>query len=157
MDELRSLLLWVHIALALVGLGPTFSFPIWTAQARKAGPEQFPYTLRVLHTLITRMVAPLAILLLLSGIGLILVAQWDLLANEWLWIALILYTLNLAMNLGVGLPNLNTVLGILSSGQAPQRAEELQARGRRQRLIGTIASLLVLVILGLMVWKPGAG
>lgn len=157
MEELRNLLLWLHIALALIGLGPTFSFPIWTAQARKAGPEQFPYTLRVLNTLVSRMVAPLAILLLLSGIGLILVAPWDLFANEWLWIALTLYMINLVLNLGIGLPNLRTVLAILSSGQAPQRMEEVQARGRRQRLLGIASSLLVLVILGLMVWKPGAG
>ena len=157
MEELRNLLLWLHIGLAITGLGPTFTFPIWTAQARKAGPEHMPFTLRTLHALITRMVAPLAILLLLSGIALILVVPWNLFTNEWLWIALTLYTLNLVMNLGVGLPNLNAILGIMASGQAPQRMDEIQARGRRQRLMGMTSSLIVLVILGLMVWKPGAG
>ena len=157
MVELRNLLLWLHIGFAIIGLGPTFTFPIWTALARKAGPEQMPFTLRVLHTLVTRMVAPLAILLLLSGLALILVVPWNLFTNEWLWIALVLYTINLIMNLGVGLPNLRAILGIVSSGQAPQRMEEIQARGRRQRAIGMVASLIVLVILGLMVWKPGAG
>jgi uncharacterized membrane protein len=155
-EELRNLLLWLHIALAIVGLGPTFTFPIWTAMARKAGPEQVPFALRTLHTLITRMVAPLAILLLASGIALILVGEWNLIANEWLWIALTLYVVNLTLNLGVALPNLNAVLGILASGQAPQRQAELETRGRRQRLLGMASGLLVLVILGLMVWKPGA-
>jgi Predicted integral membrane protein (DUF2269) len=155
-EELRNLLLWLHVALAVVGLGPTFTFPVWTALARKSGPEQIPFTLRVLHTLITRWVAPLAIILLASGIGLILVGGWDLVANEWLWIALVLYVINLSLNLGVALPNLNAVLGIMTSGQAPQRQAELEARGRRQRLLGMTSGLLVLVILGLMVWKPGA-
>jgi Predicted integral membrane protein (DUF2269) len=154
--ELTRLLLWIHIGLAVIGLGPTFTFPIWTAMARKAGPEHVPFTLRVLHTLITRMVAPLAILLLLSGLALIFVGGWDLLANEWLWIALTLYTINLALNLGVGLPNLNAILGILSSGAVAQRMAEMEARGRRQRLLGMSSGILVLVILGLMVWKPGA-
>jgi hypothetical protein len=115
-----------------------------------------PFALRTLRTLITRMVAPLAILLLLSGIALILVAKWDLLANEWLWIAILLYLTNLTLNLGVGLPNLSAILGILSSGEAPQRMGEIQARGRRQRVLGMTSGLIILVILGLMVWKPGA-
>jgi hypothetical protein len=155
-EELRSLLLWLHIGLAIVGLGPTFTFPIWAGMARKAGPEQVPFALATLRTLITRMVAPLAILLLASGIALILVAGWDLIANEWLWIALTLYVVNLSLNLGVALPNLGAVLGILTSGQAAQRQAELEARGRRQRLLGMTSGLLVLVILALMVWKPGA-
>jgi uncharacterized membrane protein len=155
-EELRNFLLWLHIALAIVGLGPTFTFPIWTAMARKAGPEHVPFALRTLHTLITRMVAPLAILLLASGIALIVVGEWNLIANEWLWIALTLYVVNLTLNLGVALPNLNAVLGILASGQAPQRQAELETRGKRQRLLGMASGLLVLVILGLMVWKPGA-
>jgi Predicted integral membrane protein (DUF2269) len=155
-EELRILLLWLHIALAIVGLGPTFTFPVWTALARKAGPEHVPFALGTLRALITRMVAPLAILLLASGIALILVADWDLIANEWLWIALVLYTVNLALNLGVALPNLNAILGIVSSGEVPQRMAEIEARGRRQRLLGMTSGILVLVILGLMVWKPGA-
>jgi Predicted integral membrane protein (DUF2269) len=155
-EELRNLLLWLHIALAIVGLGPTFTFPVWTALARKAGPEHVPFALGTLRALITRMVAPLAILLLASGIALILVADWDLIANEWLWIALVLYTVNLALNLGVALPNLNAILGIVSSGEVPQRMAEIEARGRRQRLLGMTSGILVLVILGLMVWKPGA-
>jgi hypothetical protein len=157
MIEWVRLLLWLHIALALTALGPTFTFPIWTAQARKAGPEQVPFTLRVLHTLITRMVAPLAILLLASGIALIFAAGWDLVANEWLWIALVLYLVNLTLNLGVALPNLNAILAILESGEAQQRMAEIGTRGKRQRLLGMTSGLLVLVILGLMVWKPGAG
>jgi hypothetical protein len=155
-SEWVSVLLWLHIGLAITGLGPTFTFPIWTAMARKAGPEHVPFALRTLHTIITRMVAPLAILLLLSGIGLILVAKWNLFANEWLWIALILYLINLTLNLGVALPNLNAILGILASGEAPQRMSEIEARGRRQRVLGMTSGLIVLVILGLMVWKPGA-
>ena len=153
---LRTVLLWLHIGLAIIGLGPTFTFPIWTAMARKAGPEHVPFTLRTLHTLITRMVAPIAILLLLSGIALIVVAKWDLLANEWLWIAIILYLINLTLNLGVALPNLNAILGIISSGQAPQRMAEIEARGRRQRALGMTAALIILTILALMVWKPSA-
>jgi hypothetical protein len=156
MTEWVRLLLWLHIALAIIGLGPTFTFPIWTALARKAGPEHVPFTLRALHTLITRIVAPLAILLLASGITLIFAARWDLVANEWLWIALVLYTFNIGLNLGVALPNLNAILAIVGSGEAPQRMAEIEARGRRQRLLGMTSGFLVLVILGLMVWKPGA-
>jgi hypothetical protein len=155
-SEWVTVLLWLHIALAITGMGPTYTFPIWTTMARKAGPEHVPFALRTLHTIITRMVAPIAILLLLSGIALILVAKWDLLANEWLWIALILYLINLTLNLGVALPNLNAILGILASGEAPQRMGEIESRGRRQRALGMTSGLIVLVILGLMVWKPGA-
>ena len=156
MTELRIILLWLHIGLAIVGLGPSFTFPIWTAMARRAGPEHVPFALRTLHTIITRMVAPLAILLLLSGIGLILVAKWDLLANEWLWIAIVLYVINLTLNLGVALPNLNAILAILGSGEAPQRMGEIASRGQRQRVLGITSGLIVLVILRLTVWKPGA-
>jgi hypothetical protein len=155
MPELRSLLLWLHIALAVVGLGPTYTFPIWTAMARKAGPENLPFTLQTVRFIITRMVIPMAVLLPFSGLALIYVGEWDLWSQPWLWIAIVLYTVNFGINTLVSLPNLNAILAILTSGQAGERMAEIQARGKRQRALGITAGLLVLIILGLMVWKPG--
>jgi hypothetical protein len=88
-------------------------------------------------------------------VALIFVSGFDFFASEWLWIAVLLFAVNFTVGVGAGLPNLNRVLAIFESGQAPERLDELRARSSRQRLLGLIQGLLVLVILGLMVWKPG--
>ncbi|MGH2724096.1 MAG: DUF2269 family protein [Actinomycetota bacterium] len=155
-EELRSLLLWLHIAVAIVGFGPTFTFPVWAVLARKAGPEHVPFALRGIGLVARRMVVPMAVLLPFTGVALIFVAGVDLWASEWLWISVALYTIGFFVNVGIALPNLSAMLGMFERGEMPASAEEFRRRGARQRLLGLYSMANLLVILGLMVWKPGA-
>lgn len=152
---MRNVLLWLHIGSAVVGFGPTFTFPLWGALAAARGPQNVPLVLAGIRAILNRVVIPLALVVLGTGVALIFVSGFDFFASEWLWIAVLLFAVNFTVGVGMGLPNLNRVLAIFESGQAPERMDELQARGSRQRLLGLIQGLLVLVILGLMVWKPG--
>ncbi len=152
---MRNVLLWLHIGSAVVGFGPTFTFPLWGALAAARGPQNIPLVLTGIRAILNRVVIPLALVVLGTGVALIFVSSFDFFASEWLWIAVLLFAVNFTVGVGAGLPNLNRVLAIFESGQAPERMDELRARSSRQRLLGLIQGLLVLVILGLMVWKPG--
>lgn len=121
----------------------------------RRGPQQIPFVLSGIRAVLNRVVLPLALVVLGSWVALIFVSGFDFFATEWLWIAVLLFVINFTLGLGAGLPNLNRMLVLLESGQAAERMDEVRARASRQRLLGMVQGLIVLVILGLMVWKPG--
>lgn len=152
---MRNVLLWLHIGSAVVGFGPTFTFPLWGALAAARGPQNVPLVLAGIRAILNRVVIPLALVVLGTGVALIFVSGFDFFASEWLWIAVLLFVINFTLGVGAGLPNLNRTLALLESGQAAERMDEVRARAARQRLLGILQGVIVLVILGLMVWKPG--
>lgn len=139
----------------MVGFGPTFTFPVWGALAAARGPQNIPLVLTGIRSILNRVVIPLSLVVLGTGIALIFVSGFDFFATEWLWIAVLLFVINFTLGVGAGLPNLNRTLALMESGQAAGRMEEMRARGARQRFLGMAQGLILLVILGLMVWKPG--
>lgn len=154
---MRAFFLWLHIGLAVVAFGPTFTFPVWTASARAAGGPAMPHTLRTIERLFLRVILPGAILLPFTGVVLIYVTGIDLWGSPWLIAAIAIYTVSFGLAVGIGLPNLRQVLRILGreGGPGPEGMAEVGRRAGRQRALGYANNALFLIILLLMVWKPG--
>ncbi len=154
---MRNLFLWLHIAIAIVAFGPTFTFPVWMHFAGKEGPPIVPFAIRTITTLFHRVILPLAVVLPFTGVVLIYVSKIPLWESEWLIVAIVLYTVSFTLAVGVGLPNIHRVIALMSGGPPGQEAmAEIQRRARRQRVIGYTNNALFLAILFLMVAKPGA-
>jgi hypothetical protein len=102
-------------------------------------------------------------LLFISTTAGIHVFWWD---QTWVTLALVIYIAALGFVHGVLRPNLKRMGELMTelnaggpppagaSGPPPQVAE-LEARGKRAGINGTIANLAWVVIVMLMVWKPG--
>jgi uncharacterized membrane protein len=152
----RNLFLWLHIAIAIVAFGPTFTFPVWTKMARTAGGPAMPFTLGTLKRLFERVIIPLAIAMPITGVILIFVADWDLWSEPWLIVAIVLYAIAFTNAVGFAYPNVKAMVRILAPGPpAPEAMAELQARANRARVFGLVNQVLILSIVALMVAKPG--
>ncbi|HEX8581689.1 MAG TPA: DUF2269 family protein [Acidimicrobiales bacterium] len=85
---------------------------------------------------------------------------WEL-GETWVWLSLLLYLAALGISHALLRPavrQFNTTLGQAAAGNAgvaPASVPELVALDKRLAAIGGALNVLVLVILVLMIWKPG--
>ena len=155
--------LYGHILLVIVAFGPTFAFPGIAAMARKEPAHAIAYS-KVIHFVEKRMTIPLAVLVPLFGTGLIYTApgKIDLWKSEWLVISIVLYIAAFFFALLVQLPNSTKMVDLIAGmppGPPPPGAQppaELQTLGKRLQLGGIYLTISVVVILLLMIWRPGA-
>jgi len=162
-----KLTLLLHILVAIVGLGAVMLNGLYAAQAAKwQGPpsraiaeanfavtkvaEYFIYAIPVFGILLQ----------LQSKTGGVYVWKFS---QFWLWFALLVYFVAIGISHGVMTPGTKRVLSLLKemedspppAGGAPPQVVELQAVGKRLGIGGTILDLIVVLLLYLMIFKPG--
>lgn len=152
--NLFTVLLFLHLFGAIVGIGPTFAFGRITSAG--AGTEHSLFATRVVSSIIGRMAIPLAALVLLSGVGLILEVDYDIVATKWLLVSLVLFIGGFTYSITVQ----NRTLGrIITLGQGNGSVDvitagELARLRSRARYGGIYLRVSATVILFLMVFKP---
>jgi hypothetical protein len=173
LDGPYKLVLVLHILAAVVGFGWVFLNAISGAQARgMRGAEG----LAVAQTnyLALSIAQYFIYAVLVTGILLVLFSD-DVLefGDAWIWGSIALYVFYLGVAHGVLRPNLRRMQALLEQlvhmgvppadpsaaasppGSLPPQVEELQERGRRVGLASAFLNVNVVLILFLMVWKPG--
>lgn len=153
----RGFWLFLHITAAIVAFGPTFAFPFLGAMSAKE-PQHGNFVARAIELVGRRLIVPFSLMMLITGVILIFVGGWNLLENEWLLIALILYVIAFVFSVAVQGRNGRRLIELTrepppagASGPPPELANVL----RRIRLGGIFLNLLVVAIVALMVLKPG--
>jgi len=147
--------LFFHILAAILGFGPLFVFPLVGILASK-NPGHGKFASALNNAIFKRLVLPFAGSMLISGIGLIFAAHINLAKTKWLGAAMVLYFIALGLGVGHQLPvgaRIAKMANEAPDGQPPPA--EMLALIKRQRMVGMISILLFLVILFLMVVKPG--
>ncbi|HYT30375.1 MAG TPA: DUF2269 family protein [Actinomycetota bacterium] len=153
----------LHILGAFVAFGPSFAFGLIVAASRKE-PQHARFALHVIETISKRMTIPIAVLVPLFGVALIYTAPGhiDLWKSEWLIISIVLYMGAFFFGLFVQLPREAKMLAAMDAlppGPPPEGAggppPHIAAMGKRLQFGGMYMSLSVVVILVLMVWRPG--
>jgi len=162
MDWVLAILLFLHIAGAIIAFGPVFAFMILGPMVGREPPHA-NFALRFQHRVSTRLVAPLAVFQGITGVLIIWRAQIDLLATTWLLVSIVLYLIALTIAFGVLIPTANKLIGA-TSGPPPQPPAgapppsgpppHIVALARRGRMFGMVNAILILVIVFLMVTKP---
>lgn len=159
--------LLLHILAAIAGFGPTLLAPAFAAQARsrrgKEGLAIFDATYTVLSTYATWIIYSVPVF----GILLILVSDdvWKF-SQAWISLALLLYIVAIGVVHAIHQPNLRKMGQLLAelaegpppgaaAGGSPPQVAELESRGQRAALVGGLLNLNLVLILVLMIWKPG--
>lgn len=142
---------YLHILLAVMAVGFNASYGIWLARAAKE-PEHESHVLRTIKVLDDRFANPGYGLLLLTGIVMVLISPLEF---ETLWISLSIgLWLILALIGFLGYtPTLRKQIALLDSGGGG--SAEYRALAARGRVLGIVLAVTVLVIIYLMVLKPG--
>jgi len=168
-DWILLILLFLHVAGAVLAFGPTFTFPILGPMAGRE-PPHVNFALRFQQRVASILIVPLALFQGVTGLLLVFrladiqdVSFIDVIARGWLLTAIVLYVVALALTFGIGLPTLRTLIEATSApppppppgGEAPHGPPpHIAALVRRGRTVGMIQSALILVIIFLMVTKP---
>lgn len=150
-----SILLTIHIALAIALFLPSFLLPFVLRRRRRTGGEGPTLAIegglaRLLLVLQSHGTVAIGAGLALTGIGMIALLGPTILAQPWLVVALAIYATNLVLAYFIQRPNLRQLLGI--QGSADDRL--WRARARRQRYVSYVMAGLTGTIAFLMSAKP---
>jgi uncharacterized membrane protein len=169
-DTPYRVVLLLHIFTAIVGFGSVFLNAFYgRAAERRKGAEglaiaEANYDVSRLAEYFIYAVPVLGILLVLMSDE--LGEKVFEFSEAWISISFVLYIIGIGLSHGVLRPNVKKMhslmrelvaMGPPDSGAAgrPPQAVELEQRGRTVGIVGAVLNLLVIVLLYLMIWKPG--
>jgi uncharacterized membrane protein len=157
--SLFALVLFLHVMGAILAFGPTFAYSIAGAMGG-AEPQHANFSLRVGEATGKRLVYPLAVLQGITGLALIAIGNIPLFSTPWLLVGITLYVIALVYALTV---QRNAVHHAIELTSAPPPAgapagppPELMATVKKIQRGGMFLGLLIVIIVFLMVVKPGA-
>ncbi|HEX6796753.1 MAG TPA: DUF2269 family protein [Ktedonobacterales bacterium] len=151
MPALFTVVKFIHILLAIIAFGFNATYAIWIARAQR-NPEHLDFALRGIKVLDDYFANPAYLLLLVSGLTMVALAHYQL-TTFWLLAALILWLVAIALGYGVYTPTLSRQIRVLASSGA--ESAEFRALSTRATVVGIALAVLVLLILVMMVFKPG--
>jgi uncharacterized membrane protein len=140
-----NVFLLLHILAAIVAFAPGFVWPMLTSGLRRAGKSLGPEANQVASDFTMKVQGPAAVLAGIFGIGLIGLSDkvWEF-SQTWISIALVLWFILLGVVFGLLLPTYRKLAG--GDTAAEQRAAMFH---------GMLHLVLVLMLI-VMIWKPGA-
>lgn len=165
MPPLLIILVFLHIAAAIIAFGPAFSVPLMLGMAARE-PEHRAFTLRLNLAISEKVTLPLAISMGITGVLMIIVG--NIAIALWLVLAILLYLGLVSYSILIQLPlsrqilaemgrargQMATAPGSRLGGAPPGPPPEVAAMVRRSRLGGMAMGIVTLVIVALMVAKP---
>lgn len=145
MVNVRNVLLWVHIIVAFVTMGPFILFDLLTPGLVRAGNVP---VLRGLERL-TKVLGPLTLVIALAGIAMVVDNDGYHFSQHWVAGGLAGYVLVVAIGIGILGRSVTRAVERIEAGQ------DASAEAARLRVFGTVNIALILTIVWLMVAKPG--
>lgn len=142
------LLKFLHISSAIVAVGSNITYAVWNARAQ-ADPSQFGFAVKGIN-LDDRIANPAYGMLLLTG--LVMIAAGHLAISFWIVAALVLFAVVVGLGVGFFSPLLRAQIRLADAGDTS--SPEFERLARRNRTIGPLLGLVVVVMLVLMVFKP---
>ena len=162
-----QLFLYLHILSAIIGFGGVMLNGVYAVQARQR-PGREGLAIFQANEFVTLRVAEFAIygVFVFGLITAILGDPYIKFSQAWLSIAMALYIVGIAISHAVMIPGTKKMGQLLTTladgpppgaaaGGPPPEVAEVEALGRRLGMFGGILNLLVVVVLFLMVVKPG--
>jgi hypothetical protein len=141
----------LHIFLAIVAVGFNISYGVWLTRAARQ-PQQLGFALRGIKFMDDRIANPSYIALAIVGVVLVLM-RWSF-TTLWILVAIGLYIVLAVVGFALYTPTLSRQIAVYES--AGPDAPEFAALTTRGRALGIFMAVVVLVIVALMVVKPGA-
>jgi hypothetical protein len=152
-----QLLLFLHVLGAIIVFGPTFAFPLIAGQAQKS-PQNSHFAAIVTDVIERRIIIPGAIVQGITGVLLIIALGADVTSSSYRWLisAIVLYLIAIGFAILVQAPAVEKMVELTKTPPGPEGpSPELLANARKLQRGGMLLALLIVVIVFLMVVKPG--
>ncbi len=159
--DFYAVVLFLHILSALVAFGATFAFPVIDVAIRRADLRALPVWHEAQNQIGFKLITPGATLVLITGIFMA-ADRWKGTGSFWFSAAGVIVVILLGLGHGFFAPTARKMRDQARTDLAGGAAESgtmsaaYEALAARTRAVGIFSSLLVVVALLLMVWKPGA-
>jgi hypothetical protein len=157
-------LLLLHILSVVVGIGAVMLNGLYAAQSQK-WPGTPGRAISEANETVSGIAEKVIYLIPIFGILLVLVSDdaWGF-DQTWIWLSILLYVAALGVAHGVLMPGHRRINALLEemeqapppAGGAPPQVAQVQELGKRQAMAGMFNNLAVVVLIALMIWKPGA-
>lgn len=144
--------LLLHILAAIAGLGANMTYVFWLAWSER-DRAYFDVAVRGVHRLDRVLTNPAYAVILLTGILLILGQETWPFDQPWLVAGIVLYFVSGIVSVTLFVPAIRTQLAEAERGPG---GPTYQAAARRSRLMAWVGVAIVVVVVWLMVVKPGA-
>lgn len=142
---------WFHVMMAITALGANLTYGLWFTRAGRE-PQYFGFAMRTVRILDNRIANPAYGLLLLSGFAMTGIGHIPV-TTPWVLTGLILWVV-LVIIAAVGYtPTLRRGIEAFDAGGAS--SPEFQQAAARGRTIGILLVVIAVVIVFVMVTKPG--
>lgn len=150
-----TILLLLHVFGAIVGLGPTFAFAIMGPMAGKEAPPGGYVLSRAIVKIQKAQVAPVAYVLQPLTGALLIFNRSSIRDNfwkeEWLVISVVLYAIIMVVS-HQQVKSLRAMIEMMEQEKAGTPEFGAAAKGTSMR--GPILTVLTMIIIVLMIWKP---
>ena len=158
MSGLYKFFFVLHILAVIAGIGTTVLNGVYGAKAKAAGPNGGHIGRANFE--VTMLAEKIIYLVPIFGIIMVFLSDDAYGFDEfWIYGSLILFVVALGIAHGVMIPSTKRLLEVgakLGSGQGgPADGAEMEALGKRLGTGGMTLNLLVVIIVVLMIWKPG--
>lgn len=151
---------FIHITAVVVGFGATFAESVMFPVAMSTSPRHLPYLHRIQLVINRYFALPAILIVLATGIYQVEEGNWEW-GDFWVSGSLTVLIVIAALNLFFLIPSDKRLLPIIErdveaagSGEV-KPSEEYMRRAKLQGIFGTIIGLLLIVVIYLMVTKPG--
>lgn len=162
-ENVYDLVLVLHIIGVVVGFGTVALNGVYGVTAKNTGGAG-ALAITTANFKASK-IAQLAIYTVpVTGIALVLLSDGAIGFDEtWVWLSIVLYVAGMGISHGMVLPAAKRSLALQeeivaggpTTGGPPPQAAELAALGKRLAMAGMVLNLLVVVLIALMVFKPG--
>ncbi|MEA2647168.1 MAG: putative integral rane protein [Chloroflexota bacterium] len=152
--------LFLHISAAIVAFGPTFVFPIIGPMIGKE-PQHAHFAVVIMEKIEKGLVVPVALTMLVSGIGLIVSSHINPTGSVWLGVAIVIYLVEISLAIFVQLPTTARLAKLTEQGPPPGAPTgggpppAIAALARRSQMVGILMTVGLFTIIFLMIVKPG--
>lgn len=158
--DFYAIVLFLHIAAAVIGFGALFAFPLVSAAVRRGDPRSLPAWHEAQIQIARKLFTPGATLVLVTGVYLAIDRWRD--TGPWFSIAGVIVVVVLGLAHGYLIPRARRLRDQArqdtagGDGQGARLSEAYDALAASTAKVGALNGLLILIALLLMVWKPGA-
>jgi len=149
--DLYTLLKIVHIVTVVAGIGTVVLNGMYGAKAKAAGPNG-GIAIAQANFDVSKVAEYFIYAIPVTGILMMVVEDYWEWSQTWVWLSIVLYVAALGISHGVMVPSSRRMIELMSSGPPNAETEALE---KKLAGGGTALNLLAVIIIVLMVWKPG--
>ena len=167
METLDKILLLLHIVCVVVGIGSLSLNGVYGLQAKaRQGPAGLGIT--EANEKVSGIAEKFVYGIPVFGILLVLRIDGYDFDQTWIWLSLLLYAIAIGISHGIMIPTVKKMIALqhelvamgpppagAPAGGPPPQVAQLEENGKKLGTFGPVLNLIAVVIIGLMIWKPG--